>query len=93
MLIKVVIINLDSVLLNVDVSGLISRLRELLKIDSDLRGLIAEAMLSFSDKSKAEKIDDILSEFEERTAEEAYVDQNDLEAICTLKAIGVKLAL
>ncbi|MEM0217463.1 MAG: HAD hydrolase-like protein [Candidatus Nezhaarchaeales archaeon] len=91
--IKVVIINLDSVLLNVDVSGLISRLRELLKIDSDLRVLIAEAILSFSDKSKAEKIDNILSEFEERTAEEAYVDQNDLEAICTLKAIGVKLAL
>ncbi|MEM1901151.1 MAG: HAD hydrolase-like protein [Candidatus Nezhaarchaeales archaeon] len=35
----------------------------------------------------------MLSEFEEKTAEEANVDQNDLEAIYTLKAIGVRLAL
>lgn len=91
--IKVVVVNLDSVLLKVDVSELISRLRNLLKSDGDLRVLIAEALLKSSDRSKAEEIDNALSEFEERTAEEARVDQEDLEALCTLKAIGVKLAL
>lgn len=93
MSIKIVVVNLDSVLLKVDVSELISRLRDLLKVDGDLRELIAVALLKFSDKSKAEEIDNVLNEFEEKTAEEASVDQDDLEALCTLKAIGVRLAL
>lgn len=93
MSIKVVVINLDSVLLKVDVSNLISRLKDLLKIDSDLRELIVEAMLKSSERFKAEEIDNLLNEFEDKTAEEANVNQDDLEAICTLKAIGVKLAL
>lgn len=93
MIIKVVIINLDSVLLKANVSELASRLKDLLKTDGDLRELIFEAMLKSSDNSKAEEINNILSEFEDKTAEEANIGQDDLEAICTLKAIGVKLAL
>ncbi len=91
--IKAVVMNLDSVLLKVDVSVLVSRLRGLLGVEGDLRDLVAEAILSSSDKSKAEEIDKILSEFEDKTAEEASIDQEDLEALCTLKAIGVKLGL
>jgi len=93
MLIKVVVINLDSVLLKVDVGELISRLKSLLGVEGDLRELVAEALLKSADKSKAEEIDKVLSEFEDKTAEEASIDQEDLEALCTLKAIGVKLAL
>ncbi|MDH5816315.1 MAG: hypothetical protein QE164_06045 [Candidatus Nezhaarchaeota archaeon] len=52
MSIKVVVIDLDGVLLNVDVSESTSRLRDLLKIDDDLRELIIEAMLKSSDRSK-----------------------------------------
>jgi len=93
MSIKAVVINLDSVLLKVDVSELISRLRSLLGVQGDLRELVAEAILKSLNKSKAEEIDKIVSEFEDKTAEEASIDQEDLEALCTLKAIGVKLAL
>jgi phosphoglycolate phosphatase-like HAD superfamily hydrolase len=91
--VKAVVINLDSVLLRVDVSVLVSRLRNLLGVEGGLRDLVAEAILSYSDKSKAEEIDKILREFEEKTAEEASIDQEDLEALCTLKALGVKLGL
>jgi phosphoglycolate phosphatase-like HAD superfamily hydrolase len=91
--VKAVVINLDSVLLKVDVSVLVSRLRDLLGVEGGLRDLVAEAILSYSDKSKAEEIDKILREFEEKTAEEASIDQEDLEALCTLKALGVKLGL
>jgi phosphoglycolate phosphatase/pyrophosphatase PpaX len=65
----------------------------LLSVEGNLRDLVAEAILKFSDEQKAEEIDKILSEFEEKTAEEASIDQEDLEALCTLKAIGVKLGL
>jgi len=91
--IRAVVINLDSVLLKADVSALVSRLRGLLGVEGDLRELIAEAILRCSDKSRAEEIDKILSEFEDKTAEEASISQEDLEALCTLKAIGVKLGL
>jgi len=91
--IKAVIINLDSVLLKTDVSPLISELRSLLGVEGDLRDLLVEAILRSSDKSKDEELDKILCEFEDRTAEEASISQEDLEALCTLKAIGVKLAL
>jgi len=91
--IKAVVINLDSVLLKADVSSLVSKLKNLLSVEGDLKDLLVEAILRSSDKSKAEEIDRVLSEFEDRTAEEASISQEDLEAICTLKAIGVKLAL
>jgi len=91
--VKAVVINLDSVLLKADVSSLVHKLRSLLGVEGDLRDLLAEAILRSSDGSKAEEIDRVLSEFEDRTAEEASISQEDLEALCTLKAIGVKLAL
>jgi phosphoglycolate phosphatase-like HAD superfamily hydrolase len=93
MSIKAVVINLDSVLLKADVSVLISKLRSLLGVKGDLRDLVAEAILKSSDESKADEIDRVLREFEDRTAEEASISQEDLEALCTLKAIGLKLGL
>jgi phosphoglycolate phosphatase-like HAD superfamily hydrolase len=93
MSIKAVVINLDSVLLKADVSVLISRLRSLLGVKGDLRDLVTEAILKSSDESKADEIDRVLREFEDRTAEEASISQEDLEALCTLKAIGLKLGL
>ncbi|MHC1601159.1 MAG: HAD family hydrolase [Candidatus Nezhaarchaeales archaeon] len=91
--VKVVIINLDSALLKVDVSEVESKLRGILGVEGDLKNLIAEALLRSSDQSKAKAIDEVLKELEDKTAEEAEIDQEDLEAVCTLKAIGVKLAL
>ena len=91
--VKVVIINLDSALLKVDVSEVESKLKDILGVEGDLKNLIAEALLKSSDQSKAKAIDEVLKELEDKTAEEAKIDQEDLEAVCTLKAIGVKLAL
>lgn len=91
MLIKIVVVNLDSSILKVDVSEAKERLRKVLGVNGDLRKLVAEASTKSSNSRKV--IDEILEELEIKTAEEAKIDQEDLEAICTLKAIGVKLAL
>ncbi len=93
MQVKVVIINLDSVLMKADVKSFEEKLRSILGIDGDLKSLIAEASTRALDEEKVKAIDEALREVELKTAEEAEIDQRDLEAICTLKAIGVKLAL
>lgn len=92
MSIKAVVVNLDSALLKVDVSEVERKLKQVLGIDGDLKRLIMEA-LSSSDKAKFNAVCEVLDGFEAKTAEEAEIDQEDLEALCVLKAIGVKLAL
>ncbi|MEM4576195.1 MAG: HAD hydrolase-like protein [Candidatus Nezhaarchaeales archaeon] len=92
MLVKAVVVNLDSALLKVDVSEVERRLKQVLGVDGGLKRLIMEALKS-PDKAKLNAVCEILDAFEAKTAEEAEIDQEDLEALCVLKAIGVKLAL
>ncbi|RLF10907.1 MAG: hypothetical protein DRJ68_06760 [Thermoprotei archaeon] len=93
--VKAVVVNIDSALLKVDVSAdeVAKRIKNSLGVEGGLESLVAEAYIKSSRGGReAEAIDGVVRELELETASRASVDQEDLEALCTLKAIGVKVA-